>query len=83
MFNIAIWSDDRVADGARLESVCTLKGTVGSNPSYSAPNFFNKKSYLAYKDLHSLLKNKFCLSYCFNLYKNISQSVISNKINKH
>ena len=28
--------DDRAAEGARLESVCTLTGTVGSNPTLSA-----------------------------------------------
>jgi hypothetical protein len=27
--------DDRVAEGARLEGVCTRKGTVGSNPTLS------------------------------------------------
>ncbi len=29
------WRDDRVAEGARLEGVCTRKGTVGSNPTLS------------------------------------------------
>ena len=30
------WRDDRVAEGARLESVCTGNRTEGSNPSLSA-----------------------------------------------
>ena len=29
------WRGDRVAEGARLESVCTHPGTEGSNPSLS------------------------------------------------
>ena len=29
------WRDDRAAEGARLEVVCTRKGTEGSNPSLS------------------------------------------------
>ena len=29
------WRDDRAAEGARLEVVCTRKGTVGSNPTLS------------------------------------------------
>ena len=32
------WRDGRVVEGARLESVCTVKGTVGSNPTLSAIN---------------------------------------------
>jgi hypothetical protein len=32
---MALWRDDRVAEGVRLESVCTLAGTEGSNPSLS------------------------------------------------
>tara|TARA_B110000285_G_scaffold218776_1_gene268609 strand:+ start:311 stop:439 length:129 start_codon:yes stop_codon:yes gene_type:complete len=28
----------RVVEGARLESVCTVKGTQGSNPCLSATN---------------------------------------------
>ena len=30
------WRGGRVVEGARLESVCTLTGTVGSNPTLSA-----------------------------------------------
>ena len=30
------WRDVRVAEGARLESVCIRNGTVGSNPTLSA-----------------------------------------------
>ena len=30
------WRDGRVAEGARLESVFTRKGNVGSNPTLSA-----------------------------------------------
>ena len=30
------WKSVRVADGARLESVCTFIRTEGSNPSFSA-----------------------------------------------
>jgi hypothetical protein len=30
------WRDGRVAEGARLESVFTLTGNVGSNPTLSA-----------------------------------------------
>ena len=30
------WRDDRVVEGARLESVCTGNRTEGSNPSLSA-----------------------------------------------
>ena len=30
--------DDRVADRAALEMLCTRKGTEGSNPSLSASN---------------------------------------------
>jgi hypothetical protein len=30
------WRDGRVAEGARLESVYTLTGIVGSNPTFSA-----------------------------------------------
>ena len=33
---LRIWRDDRVVEGARLESVCTRKGTAGSNPALSA-----------------------------------------------
>jgi hypothetical protein len=32
--------DVREAEGARLESVCTFTGTVGSNPTLSATNLF-------------------------------------------
>jgi hypothetical protein len=32
---VPCWRDDREAEGARLESVCTRKGTEGSNPSLS------------------------------------------------
>ena len=32
---VSAWRDDRVAEGARLEGVCTRKGTVGSNPTLS------------------------------------------------
>ena len=31
-----LWKSVRVADGARLESVCTFIRTEGSNPSFSA-----------------------------------------------
>ncbi len=30
-----IWRDVRAVEGIRLESVCTLTGTEGSNPSLS------------------------------------------------
>jgi hypothetical protein len=33
---ITRWRDGRVAEGARLESVFTLTGNVGSNPTLSA-----------------------------------------------
>jgi hypothetical protein len=33
---IQTWRGDRAAEGARLEIVCTLNGTEGSNPSLSA-----------------------------------------------
>ena len=33
---MARWRDGRVAEGARLESVFTLTGNVGSNPTLSA-----------------------------------------------
>src|SRR5882724_11897910 len=33
------WRDGRVAEGARLESVFTLTGNLGSNPSLSAIPF--------------------------------------------
>ena len=32
---VKFWRDDRAAEGARLEVVCTRKGTVGSNPTLS------------------------------------------------
>ena len=32
---LVFWRDDRAAEGARLEVVCTRKGTEGSNPSLS------------------------------------------------
>jgi hypothetical protein len=31
-----LWRDDREAEGARLEIVCAVTGTEGSNPSLSA-----------------------------------------------
>jgi len=34
------------AEGARLESLCTVKGTVGSNPTLSAINLIFKKNTL-------------------------------------
>ena len=34
------WRDVRVAEGARLESVCIRNGTVGSNPTLSAKLLF-------------------------------------------
>ena len=34
--NLVAWRDGRVAEGARLESVYTLTGIGGSNPSLSA-----------------------------------------------
>ena len=34
--SIEDWRGDRVVEGARLEIVCTRKGTVGSNPTLSA-----------------------------------------------
>ena len=37
--SLPVWRDDRVAEGARLESVCTRKCTEGSNPSLSAISF--------------------------------------------
>ena len=33
---IILWRGGRAVEGARLESVCTLTGTVGSNPTLSA-----------------------------------------------
>src|ERR1700757_1280123 len=42
------WRDGRVAEGARLESVFTLTGNVGSNPTLSAityPRSPRKNSY--------------------------------------
>src|ERR1017187_8231017 len=38
--------DGRVAEGARLESVCTRKGTQGSNPCLSAIIFNNLRKLL-------------------------------------
>ena len=38
--------DDRVVEGARLEGVCTRKGTVGSNPTLSVtPSALISRSY--------------------------------------
>ena len=36
MNQVLRWRDGRVAEGARLESVYTLTGIVGSNPTLSA-----------------------------------------------
>ena len=37
--NVAyLWRDGRAVEGARLESVYTVKGIVGSNPTLSAIN---------------------------------------------
>ena len=36
LFRAGEWRGDRVVEGARLESECTLTGTVGSNPTLSA-----------------------------------------------
>jgi DUF1680 family protein len=38
---ITRWRDGRVAEGARLESVFTLTGNLGSNPSLSAITFYH------------------------------------------
>ena len=35
-----VWRGDRVAEGARLESVCTGNRTEGSNPSLSVVGLF-------------------------------------------
>ena len=35
------WRDGRVVEGARLESVYTVKGIKGSNPFLSAKNVIN------------------------------------------
>ena len=39
------WRDDRAAEGARLEVVCTRKGTEGSNPSLSENSFLKLKMF--------------------------------------
>ena len=36
MYRLCIWMGGRVVDCARLESVCSLTGTQGSNPCPSA-----------------------------------------------
>ncbi len=41
--------DDRAAEGARLEVVCTRKGTEGSNPSLSESLFVSEKIKLINK----------------------------------
>ena len=40
---------DREAYGARLESVCTLTRTEGSNPSLSATNRYKHMFYIYFK----------------------------------
>ena len=39
------WRGDRVADCARLESVCTREGTAGSNPALSAESYKSIKDF--------------------------------------
>ena len=39
------WRDDRVVEGARLESVCTGYRTEGSNPSLSAIKIGRKSGF--------------------------------------
>ncbi len=41
---LTIRRDDREAEGARLEIVCAVTGTEGSNPSLSATHFVQNQA---------------------------------------
>ena len=45
------WRDGRVVEGARLESVYTVKGIKGSNPFLSAKNNFKQARKIFLTDL--------------------------------
>ena len=57
------WRDVRVAEGARLESVCIRNGTVGSNPTLSANGF---------RGVSRSFKFSFFGHFCFVLFRCVS-----------
>lgn len=52
---LCLWRDVRVADGARLESVCAVIGTKGSNPFLSARSDGSHHSSLFYLKNYALI----------------------------
>ena len=69
-----------MVEGARLESVCTLTGTVGSNPTLSAINLLPKMMFFLVNIINRKLKLKTFAHFEFAHEKFSSIQTIKNKI---
>lgn len=68
-----------MAEGARLESVYTLKGIEGSNPSLSAnrTNFINEVGFFVLELLKCLEKTALCFRFYPKFKKQNKETVLS------